>query len=280
MINKISLICFLATATLAQEGRLAFSAYDEATGRHLTYTYDLATDDLREVVIPVEADCGDLALIYDGSRVAVELDADGEQLLYVCPTRTGERALHRAPFPGAEPSWIAYTTLCYTISGDLWHWDGVNDPLDWQPDAGRSPVHRDWVNIFYILDYPDGEEAVVHVNVNEGAEEAVLSTERVTERLDDLDVSPDGRYLAFSWVESSGAILFLDLEGGGPPLRAASSAGELRWPSFSPDGEWLAYYDAGGGAVMAVPVEGGDPVKLYDLCDCRGLDWGPTPEDW
>jgi hypothetical protein len=82
-----------------------------------------------------------------------------------------------------------------------------------------------------------------------------------------------------SWHESSGLILVLDLEGGGR-ARAATSAGELRWPSFSPDGEWLAYYDAEAGAVMAVPIEGGDPVKLYDLGDCRGLDWGPTPEDW
>jgi len=280
MFKRIYLLCLLATTVFAQEGRLAFSAYDEAAGRHLPYTYDLATGDLREVAIPAEADCGDLALIYDGSRVAVELNADGEQLLYVCPTRTGERAVHREPFPGAEPSWIEYTTLCYTVDGNLWHWDGVNDPLDWQPDVGRSPVHRDWVNIFYVRDYPEGGQAVVHVNVNEGVEEAVLSTERVGGRLDDLELSPDGRRLAASWHESSGLILILDLDGGGPPVRAVSSSGELRWPSFSPDGEWLAYYDAEAGAVMAVPVEGGDPVKLYDLGDCRGLDWGPTPEDW
>jgi hypothetical protein len=280
MFRKIALACLISTVALAQEGRLAFTAYDEAAGRHLPYTYDLATSDLREIPLPIEADCGDLALIYDGSRVAVELNAGGEAMLYVCPTRTGEVAAHREPFPGAEPSWIEYTVLAYTIDGDLWHWDGVTDPLKWQPNVGRSPVHRDWLNIYYVRDYPDGGQAVVHVNVNEGAEEAVLSTERVTERLDDLDLSPDGRYLALSWLESSGAILLLDLEEGGPPVRAAISAGELRWPSFSPDGGWLAYYDAEAGAVMAVPVEGGEPVKLCDVSDCRGLDWGPTPEDW
>ncbi|MCK4595126.1 PD40 domain-containing protein, partial [bacterium] len=262
----------------AQEGRLAFSAYDEAAGRHLCYTYDLETDDLREVPLPVEADCGDLALIYDGSRVAVELEFEGEELLYVCPTRTGERALHPEPFPGAEPSWIEYTTLCYTIDGDLWHWNGVTDPLMWQADVGRSPVHRDWLNVYYILDYEEDKEAVAHLNVNEGVEELIHWTPG---RYDDFDVSPDGFYLTLSWNGDDGGLFVLHLEEG-EETEIVRSKHELRYPSFSPDGEWLAYYDVGTEAILAAPLEGGEPVELYDLAgrSCRGLDWAPTPEDW
>jgi hypothetical protein len=278
MVKKIALIALLSTIALAQEGRLAFSAYDEETGRHLPYTCDLATGDLREIPLPVEADCGDLALIYDGSRVVVELDVDGEQLLYVCPTRTGEVPLHREPFPGAEPSWIAYTTLCYTISGDLWHWDGVTDPLLWQPNVGRSPVHRDWVNVYYIRKYEEDSNAVAHLDVNEAVETLIYWTPG---RYDDLDVSSDGNRLALAWAGEDFGIYVVTLDSS-EETEIDRSTHELRYPSFSPDGEWLAYYDAGAGAVMAAPVGDGDPVKLYDLGgrDCRGLDWGPTPEDW
>jgi len=278
MFKKIAITCLLATIAFAQEGRLAFSAYDEAAGRHHPYTYDLETNDLREVSIPVEADCGDLALIYDGSRVAVELTVDGEELLYVRPTRTGEVAAHRAPFPGAEPSWIAYTTLCYTIDGDLWHWNGVTDPLEWQPNVGHSPVHRDWVNVYYIRKYEEDSNAVAHLNVNEAVETLIYWTPG---RYDDLDMSPDGSRLALAWAGEDYGIFIINLDSS-VETEIARSENALRYPSFSPDGEWVAYYDAGAGTVMAAPVGDGDPVKLYDLGgrDCRGLDWGPTPEDW
>jgi len=276
MFRKIALITLLATVALAQEGRLAFSAYDEDSGRHLPYTYDLGTGDLREVAIPVEADCGDLALIYDGSRAAVELTVDGEQLLYVCPTRTGEVALHREPFPGAEPSWIAYTTLCYTIDGDLWHWDGVTDPLDWLDNVGLWPVQGDWLTVYYVS-LAVAEWTVVERDVNTGEQKVLLV------RMDPIrepDVSPDGTRLA---VAVGGNVVLVDLTGGEHPRNLAlPNDARPRYPSFSPDGEWVAYYDAGAGAIVAAPVEGGDPVRLYDLGgrDCRGLDWGPTPEDW
>ncbi|OGD74462.1 MAG: hypothetical protein A2Y64_01735 [Candidatus Coatesbacteria bacterium RBG_13_66_14] len=274
MSKLLKITCLISTVALAQEGRLAFSAYDADAGRHLPYTYDLETDDLREVPLPVEADCGDLALIYDGSRVAVELTVDGEEMLYVRPTRTGEVAAHRAPFPGAEPSWIEYTTLCYTIDGDLWHWNGVTDPLDWLDNVGLWPVQGDWLTVYYVS-LAVAEWTVVERNVNTGEQEVLLV------RMDPIrepDVSPDGTRLA---VAVGNDVILVDLTGGERPRNLAlPTDARPCYPSFSPDGEWVAYYDAGVGAVMAAPVEGGDPVKLRDLEDCRGLDWGPTPEDW
>ncbi len=278
MKHKSTIIVLLAMSfeLNAQEGRLAFSAYDEAAGRHLPYTYDLETEELREVPLPVEGDCGDLALIYDGSRVAVELEFEGEGLLYVCPTRTGERALHPEPFPGAEPSWIEYTTLCYTLDGDLWHWDGVTDPLDWLDNVGLWPVHGDWLTVYYVS-LAVAEWTVVERNVNTGEQEVHLV------RMDPIrepDVSPDGTRLA---AAVGGDVVLVDLTGEERPLKLTLPPDSRpRYPSFSPDGEWVAYYDAGTEAVMAVPLEGGEPVKLYDLDgrSCRGLDWAPAPEDW
>jgi hypothetical protein len=278
MFKKIAIACLLSTIAFAQEGRLAFSAYDDAAGRHLCYTYDLADGELREVEIPVEGDCGDLALGYDGSRVAVEISYEGEELLHACPTRTGERVVHPEAFPGAEPSWIEYTTLCYTIDGNLWHWNGVTDPLLWQPDTGRSPVHRDWLNIYYVREYEEEDEAVAHLNVNEAVETLIYWTPG---RYDDLDVSPDGNRLALSWAGEDYGIFVVEPDEG-EETEIARSGRELRYPSFSPDGGWLAYYDADAGAIKAAPVDGGRPVELYDLegRSCRGLDWAPTPEDW
>jgi serine/threonine protein kinase/Tol biopolymer transport system component len=71
--------------------------------------------------------------------------------------------------------------------------------------------------------------------------------------------SPDGRYVVYSSDRSgSGALWRVDVDGTHPTQ--LTKDGGLG--SFSPDGRWVYYYIAGGGAPHKVSIEGGEPVKI------------------
>ncbi len=58
----------------------------------------------------------------------------------------------------------------------------------------------------------------------------------------------------------------------GTPL---SAAGEVRGPFFSPDGEWVAYFQ--GAELKKISIRGGPPVTICQSCAAgnRGGSWGP-----
>lgn len=76
----------------------------------------------------------------------------------------------------------------------------------------------------------------------------------------DLDVSPDGRTIAFSLL---GDLYLLPIDGGAARRLTQGQAWDVQ-PRFSPDGRELAYTsDRGGGNnLWRVPVGGGTPVQV------------------
>jgi Tol biopolymer transport system component len=73
-------------------------------------------------------------------------------------------------------------------------------------------------------------------------------------------VSPDGRYVVFNSDRSGvGALWRIDTDG--THLTQLTKEGGLG--HFSPDGRWVYYYVVG--ALLKVPVEGGEPVKIPTL---------------
>jgi eukaryotic-like serine/threonine-protein kinase len=88
----------------------------------------------------------------------------------------------------------------------------------------------------------------------------------------DVAISPDGSRVAFENVEQGSLRLYvrgldqLDavrLEVGGSP----------RWPFFSPDGEWIGFFDAG--VLKRVSVNGGSPVVISAIKGTGvGATWG------
>ena len=75
-------------------------------------------------------------------------------------------------------------------------------------------------------------------------------------------VSPDRRFIAYR--ERSGneqALLRMDLNDGSKNL---VTKGIIHYPTFSPDGKWLVFTNnQGGTALWKVPVEGGEPTRLF-----------------
>jgi serine/threonine-protein kinase len=87
----------------------------------------------------------------------------------------------------------------------------------------------------------------------------------------DLDVSPDGAYLAYSTGRAGGKKLYLQIlaSPGVAPL-AEIEGGD--GPFFSPDSQWLGFF--ADGKMKKISVHGGAPIALADAPANWGADWG------
>ena len=92
------------------------------------------------------------------------------------------------------------------------------------------------------------------------------------------DVSPDGRWLAYTtWASGRFAVWKVELSGG-PPTSLIGE--ESMVPAISPDGRWVAAYHRASSThperIVIVSTMGGNPVSLGDLPLAEGgLNWTP-----
>ena len=94
-----------------------------------------------------------------------------------------------------------------------------------------------------------------------------------------LAISPDGTLIVYQVREGSGRpegrqlwVRALD-QLQATPLRGTEGAGA---PFFSPDGEWLAFWDARDNTLKRMPALGGAPVTIAALdAQAVSLTWGP-----
>ena len=85
-----------------------------------------------------------------------------------------------------------------------------------------------------------------------------------------LDVSPDGSQFVYSTMNGLSLRSIHHLEAR--PLSGTEV--EAREPTFSPDGEWLAYWSPIDRQLKKIPVVGGTPLPLTDLpTSPRGISW-------
>ena len=97
----------------------------------------------------------------------------------------------------------------------------------------------------------------------------------VASQIRDAVPSPDGKRVAFSAL---GDLYVMELPGGEPRRVAGTPEGEFH-PSWSPDGQWVAYvtWGAEGGHVHKVRADGrGQPVRLTrEIATYYGTQWSP-----
>ena len=92
-------------------------------------------------------------------------------------------------------------------------------------------------------------------------------------RIGSYEISPDGRYVAFTvtWFDkggnSSNTDIYLVPLRGGDPWRFARSEGDDHSPCWSPDGTRLAFVSTRGGSaqIWVIPVDGGEAAKITDV---------------
>ena len=89
-------------------------------------------------------------------------------------------------------------------------------------------------------------------------------------------ISRDGSRIAFSVQDQQDqAELYIKMEAAEPrPIPGTTNA---RAPFFSPDGQWLGFYDNDNNTVHKVALQGGSPQKLCDIGRVISFDasWAP-----
>jgi len=95
----------------------------------------------------------------------------------------------------------------------------------------------------------------------------------LTDRAVPLALSPDGGRLVYVAQEGAGTQLYLR---GMDQLEASPIGGTegAHSPFFSPDGDWVGYFDSRESKLKKIFLEGGEPVVLCDVQFGLGATWG------
>lgn len=145
--------------------------------------------------------------------------------------------------------------------------------IDWSPDGKRlalsvtSLLRTNAFNGLHVVNPVTGRDQQI-VNCRPPADCAWF----------DLDWSPDGSKLAFVSPEAqrrNGSIELIDADGSGRIFLKTPTAGRDSSPSWSPNGDWIAYagVDENGSAVYAIRADGTQERLLAR--DGSGPAWSP-----
>jgi len=251
------------------DGRLAFFGADPASGESAIYSVNANGTGLRKLIAGED--------VYPCCGVGPIWSPDGERILFYRNYPTEGWLVMPASGGPAEPMGVQEggafspdgTRLAYATGESLDTMalvikslpDGpqrripippeVGFPsfLRWSPDASRI-AFSDWS--------PDRTGDVWVLDVDGG------NLQQVTDLPGseyDVDWSPDGRQLVFTWESSVGVDIYLVEPDGGRPRRLTTSGGTN--PSFSPDGSVVAFTgpDPAGGkhreSIFTIEVDGG-----------------------
>ncbi len=98
--------------------------------------------------------------------------------------------------------------------------------------------------------------------------------------------SPDGEHVAFSWTgaKQDNLDIYVKTIGREPPLRLTRDPLPDSYPTWSPDGRWIAFLRSKrpeADAVLLVPAQGGPERQVAEVCNLQGdlrdplLAWTP-----
>ena len=100
--------------------------------------------------------------------------------------------------------------------------------------------------------------------------------EIVADPFGDVIVAPDGSAFAVAGQVEGETALYAR-RAGEARFRLLPGTEEARYPTFSPDGEWIAFRDYSQDAILRVPLDGGTPLTVLPsgvLTNPYHLDWG------
>lgn len=237
-------------------------------------------DDITESKNVFLSCCGRPAYPSRLGEVAPEVSPDGHWLAFARKMPGGKTSVGGQAYLGRTALWLrdlqtgADRVVMDPITSDAMElhpaWDHrVLPGYSWAKD-GRSIVlsqggklRRLWIETGRVETIP------FHARVHRTIAEMAQGKHRISDRAFDSRFlrwptsSPDGRRLVF---ESVGQLWTVDLPSGVPrPLIPWSSGTFASTPTWSPDGNWIAYTtwsDTEGGQLWKVAASGGSPERL------------------
>ncbi|MFZ5478279.1 MAG: hypothetical protein ACOZNI_16045 [Myxococcota bacterium] len=235
-------------------------------------------------------------------------------IYYWCTSTSGVMSI---PYGGTASEYLTATTTghcvgCHDISSTgliAFTYDGGDQPMGVKRMSDGSDVVGFGVKYANFHTFsPDGvyllssfQGALILSDAESGA---TLWEVAVDGWATQPDWSPDGDRVVYvnagspsaDWVFTGGVIYVMDHVGGGqfgtPRAIYTPPAGyNAYYPTFSPDGEWIAFdlstedaYDDASALVYVMDAEGGTPVELTAANQTAGLSnswprWAPLPDD-
>ncbi|MBV8732282.1 MAG: protein kinase, partial [Acidobacteriia bacterium] len=145
--------------------------------------------------------------------------------------------------------------------------------------AAWSPVVRNGAPQFAYVTSRNGRPEIWVQSTQEGWERPVL-TERDfpddTIALYSLAFSPDGERLAYMRSSNKSlATIWISPAGGGPPIPVSGNDEFAMGPTWSPDGNWIAYSSSKLGLVKLLVGSGQPLVRIHDNACQRTAQWSP-----
>lgn len=169
--------------------------------------------------------------------------ADGRTILYPYG-ETGSVTLWQVPLTGGRPPEMA------SPAGQVGY---------------QATISRQGDRMAWVQGYVDQEIYRVEINALKGGSESAVRIAPSTRAEFDVEVSPDGRRLAFISRRSGSAEVWVSNADGSSPVQLTSFGGpHVTTPRWSPEGRWIAF-DArvkADGDIYVVSAGGGQSRRL------------------
>lgn len=224
------------------------------------------------------ADGQETQLTTDGGNTQPRWSPDGSAFVYIhngdsfadlwLATNLGQslRQMTYNQATDAAPNTKAYVANSWLVTGPTWArlGDGT-DRIVYSSDRGQETMAL-WV-----------------INGLRGTPQRVESTAVLPGHVEGASLSPNGRFLAFTFDTSDPQltvrtthIYVVDLESGVYQAVASEPTGAYD-PAWSPDGQWIAYVSRkeGGTNLWVMRADGSNKHRLTDGGTDRGPAWSP-----
>ena len=89
-----------------------------------------------------------------------------------------------------------------------------------------------------------------------------------------MSISPEGNHVAFIGTKNGTRQLYVRALDSPEAMPMAGTERAYCTPIFSPDGQWVAYFDQGTSELKKIPIQGGAPVTLAKTGGLQGATWG------
>ena len=227
---------------------------------------------------------GSMSLTADTGTVAV-VKSETQANIWAAPVGDTGSARPVTPGAGKADGFLAWTPdgriVYYSNAGggdDIWITgvDGGNPKqLTSNARINQSPsVSPDGRRIVFLSE-GTGAPHLWQMNIDGGGQRQLTNGASGEQS---PQFSPDGRWLVYNSVFGISTVWRMPAEGG-EPVRLTDKIST--WPTVSPDGRWVAYFyrsdDNAPTRVAVAPLEGGEPVKTFDLPPnfSQPLRWTP-----